>query len=95
MLPGVPVGVGRATRSHDGGTCCRDHDLVAQPETELALEHVPRLVVRMVDVEGSDPVLADLGDPLDQDEVLAGDPGGAKCKSLGLRHAESMESVLY
>ena len=67
--------MGRATWSHHGGTCCRDHDLVAQPETELALEHVPRLVVRMVDVEGSDPVLADLGDPLDEDEVFAGDPG--------------------
>jgi len=46
--------------------------IVSKPEAERALEHVPGLVVSVVDVEGRDPVRPDFGRPFDNHEVVVG-----------------------
>jgi hypothetical protein len=45
--------------------------VIAETEAEGSGEHVPRLIVGMVDVERRDPVVADLGRPLSDDEAIA------------------------
>ena len=68
----VPVGVRRAPSSKHGGAGASLDVVVAQPEAKCPFEHVPRLVVLVVDVKGRDPMVADLGRPLDDDEVVVG-----------------------
>src|SRR5437016_12088722 len=76
LRPRVPECVRRAPRDEHGGTGTGLDDLVAHAEAERALEHVPGLVVGVVDVEPGDrPVGA--GDaarvaPLDHHEVAVG-----------------------
>jgi hypothetical protein len=84
----VPVGVRRAPRGHYGRACSRDDDFLTEAEAEFSVEHVPRFIVRMVDVEGGDPMVTDLGGPLDQHEVIARHTGSLSCKLLDPDHSK-------
>ena len=68
----VPVRVRRSPSSkYRGAGACLDF-VVPQPEGKCPFEHVPRLVVPVMDVKGRDPVVADLGRPFDDDEAVVG-----------------------
>ena len=66
---GVAVRVRGALGREDGGAGWSVDNLAAEQEAQAALEHVPRLVVGVVDVERRDPVRPAWIAPLDDDEV--------------------------
>ncbi len=66
----IPVGVRRPAASEHGGAGAGLDVVLAEPEPERAFEHVPRLVVLVVDVQGRDPVVSHLCRPLDDHEVV-------------------------
>ena len=66
----VPVGVGRSSSSQHGRPGIRMELIVAESEAESAGEDVPRLVVPIMDVQRRDPMVADLGSPLNENEVV-------------------------
>jgi hypothetical protein len=61
------------------------------PEAEGALEHVPGLVVSVVDVERSDPVRPDFRRPLDDHEVVFG--RAQRSSGEPLEHPKRLEAV--
>ena len=51
---GIPIGVRRAARNEDGGTCARFDFVFAGLDPKGSFQHVPCFVVFMVDVTRSD-----------------------------------------
>jgi hypothetical protein len=45
--------------------------LTSEAESQPALKHIPRFIVIVVDVERRNPVVANLGSPLHEDEVVS------------------------
>src|SRR6185312_1775125 len=78
LRPGVPERVRRAPRDEYRRAGAGLHDVVADPEAERALDHVPGLVVGVVDMKPGDRPLgardAALVSPLDHHEVAVGEP---------------------
>ena len=84
----VPVGMRRSPSSKYGGARGSLDVVVAQPEAKCPVEHVPRLVVPVMDVKGRDPMVTDLGRPLDDDEVVVGGPDRATEERLDLQGSD-------
>jgi hypothetical protein len=68
---GVPVSVGRPATGEHRRTRADFEFFVPDTESESPSEHIPGLIVLVVDVQSSDPPIAYLRTPLHKDEVVA------------------------
>jgi hypothetical protein len=87
---GIPIRMRRAPPCEHRRARPRLHPLAAEPEPERSSEHVPRLVVLVMDVHRSDPVISDLGGPLHDHEIVA---GTAEPTAQPRRHCRSLRDA--
>ena len=79
---GIAIGVRRPFARKDRGAL-RSLDLsISKPEPERSPKDVPRFVVCVMHVKRRDPVVAYLGRPLNDDEVVAGPAERTACQRL-------------
>ena len=68
----VPVCVRRSSSSKHGTARVRFDYVLSQLEPKCPVEHVPRLVVLVVNMKRRDPMVTDLSRPLHDHEAVAG-----------------------
>lgn len=90
LVSRIPVRVRSSPGREDTGACSGDHFLISETKAEFALQHIPRLVVGVMDVERRDPVLADLGRPLRDQKVTGHITKRTARQSLDVLHPAIM-----
>ena len=91
---GVPIGVRRPAPSEDGRSGRRRDLVISHAETERSGEHVPRLVVPVMNVQRRNPVFTNLGRPLNDHEVVARGAKAALRKILDVHGFDDLTSAL-
>lgn len=84
----IPVRVRRSPSSKHRRPGAGLEFVAADPEAKRSFEHIPRLVVLVMDVKGRDPLVADLGRPLDDDEAFVDGPDRIAEERLNLQGSD-------